>query len=743
MRERFVGDSPGPELYAPRGAAHDEESPPTQKDDEDPTDERDQGEDQRCQEYPRAQFAREERTYFAEHLEEGAYAREYEQASEECVREIEPIDEAHETHVSEEDLLQVEVEDLLSKMDHPPIGGDEAFSVSAESREEPDVERLPVEGYEHALVFPEDQARRMCARQPQGLEFDGSLLDEDSRRFLLDAAERASVRPEELVCDWMLYEAALDYGIVHQIWRERGNAKDPATRELVASFLDGLAAPPSMESGIRVLAQSERRILVSLYGAAVVEEVEGAHAGPCADAVRVSWKSNYEYLRAIYEGEAPEEWISEEIRRRGSSFGISYAKQFEEFLTKSGRQPWATLVADENPLSLAKFLKEQDVLQRAEAGFREGARGGRPGTLRDLFPRLAPAVPIVEAVGRGFGSGFLVEDGNNLYVVTNRHVVEGASQGFSLRFWPGERPAREPFQARLAADSVVRVHRAVDLALLAVDGRTKSELRKNGVRALALADRSFQPGAGDYVFVIGHPGSPGGTEVLSWTLTDGIVSGVRSIEGFGPCIQVTVAINPGNSGGPLFDVQGRVIGIVTFSMRKGDRGLALEALNFACSVTSLWDLLRDPTRSLGRAEIAELLRAPPEAALESAPPEVRASVATLTGIVEHLSERGFRPLRGDLGRDLHVFYLSARDSKRIDIDLERGREYALVAVTDAPNDVDLAVFSLSGEILGVDVDPAAIAVVFVRTFSSGRHEILVTNASGGGTGFVILAALIR
>jgi S1-C subfamily serine protease len=57
---------------------------------------------------------------------------------------------------------------------------------------------------------------------------------------------------------------------------------------------------------------------------------------------------------------------------------------------------------------------------------------------------------------------------------------------------------------------------------------------------------------GEEVLVVGHPLN------LLWTLTTGIVSGVRQ-----SFIQTQAPVNPGNSGGPMMTKEGQVLGVVT------------------------------------------------------------------------------------------------------------------------------------------------------------------------------------
>ena len=83
--------------------------------------------------------------------------------------------------------------------------------------------------------------------------------------------------------------------------------------------------------------------------------------------------------------------------------------------------------------------------------------------------------------------------------------------------------------------------------------------------------------AGNDVIAIGIP------EGLSWSISKGIISAVRDVEGI-LIVQTDTAINRGNSGGPLISFNsGRVIGINSFGFRKD----IATGLNFAISVSEL------------------------------------------------------------------------------------------------------------------------------------------------------------
>ncbi|MGA1497537.1 MAG: DegQ family serine endoprotease [Steroidobacteraceae bacterium] len=173
---------------------------------------------------------------------------------------------------------------------------------------------------------------------------------------------------------------------------------------------------------------------------------------------------------------------------------------------------------------------------------RATGRGGLPGLdpsdpMYEFFERFGfgmprgPRPPV-----RGEGSGFLVSpDG---YILTNAHVVEGASE-VTIKMTD-----RREYLAE-----VVGIDERTDVAVLKVEASELPYVRLGDPDSLKV---------GEWVVAIG---SPFGFEN---SVTAGIVSAkARSLPGdaYTPFIQTDVAVNPGNSGGPLFNLRGEVVGI--------------------------------------------------------------------------------------------------------------------------------------------------------------------------------------
>ena len=106
----------------------------------------------------------------------------------------------------------------------------------------------------------------------------------------------------------------------------------------------------------------------------------------------------------------------------------------------------------------------------------------------------------------------------------------------------------------------------------------KPDTTDETLRPVVLGD-SDELEVGERVVAIGNP--------YSWenTLSDGLVSGIRELEGT-TLLQITAPISPGSSGGALFNMKGEVIGITTIGSTWGAQNL-----NFAVPVNSLKALI--------------------------------------------------------------------------------------------------------------------------------------------------------
>jgi S1-C subfamily serine protease len=177
------------------------------------------------------------------------------------------------------------------------------------------------------------------------------------------------------------------------------------------------------------------------------------------------------------------------------------------------------------------------------------------------------------AIPVGVGSGIIYD--NQGHILTNNHVVDGASQ-IVVSLTDGR-----AFTAKLIGQDP-----QTDLAVIQISG--------SNLPVAQLGD-STQMRVGDWVVAIGNalalPGGP--------TVTAGLVSatsriieepptGASQIPGSGPylfnLIQTSAAINPGNSGGPLVNLDGQVIGINTLGGGSTSSGVQSEGVGFAIAM---------------------------------------------------------------------------------------------------------------------------------------------------------------
>lgn len=178
-------------------------------------------------------------------------------------------------------------------------------------------------------------------------------------------------------------------------------------------------------------------------------------------------------------------------------------------------------------------------------------------TAQDFLPELvkrikpsAVAIETFDSKGNSLsrGSGFFVAADR---IITNRHVIEKSTR-VEVHLVDGK---KFPVRGVLAIDG------EGDLALLQV------EVPKELAAPLPIV-RSV-PQEGESIVVIGNPFG------LEGSVSNGIVSAVREISGYGKIIQITAPISPGSSGSPVVNMNGQVIGIATLQAAEG------QSLNFA------------------------------------------------------------------------------------------------------------------------------------------------------------------
>lgn len=197
-----------------------------------------------------------------------------------------------------------------------------------------------------------------------------------------------------------------------------------------------------------------------------------------------------------------------------------------------------------------------------------GAAKALGGVVADIVDEVMPAVVVVRTESTGYrlaqdwmfgrvyrlperlagmGSGVIINKEG--FVLTNRHVIDGATQ---IEVVLND---QSKYSARLVGEDP-----QTDLAVLKIEDEKRTEF------PCLEAGNSDVLRVGEFVMAIGSPFS------LSSSVTLGIVSqkgrsiGALPYEDF---IQTDAAVNRGNSGGPLVDMDGRMVGINTIIQTTG------------------------------------------------------------------------------------------------------------------------------------------------------------------------------
>lgn len=221
-----------------------------------------------------------------------------------------------------------------------------------------------------------------------------------------------------------------------------------------------------------------------------------------------------------------------------------------------------------NMVKVGEFLGNNPLINKTESDNKTviSTENSKPLTTEALVQQSLPAVVTVNA-GTASGSGFFITDSG--IVVTNRHVVENASN-VTVTNGKGQ---------FFKSDSIF-IHPTKDLALIKISGGPFPFLRLANPQKVNV---------GADVIAIGSPGLPGYQDILPNTVTKGILSAFRNIESMGLLVQTDVSINHGNSGGPLLNLNGEVIGVNTLGFREG----GATGINFSIFCSEILQMLKE------------------------------------------------------------------------------------------------------------------------------------------------------
>ncbi len=181
------------------------------------------------------------------------------------------------------------------------------------------------------------------------------------------------------------------------------------------------------------------------------------------------------------------------------------------------------------------------------------------------------ASKVVFLISRKSGEDYKLASGVILtadgYIATNYHALQGAD-AIEIRFFPD--PTNSNDYQSFNAPKLLYADAERDIAVLKVNANSLPFLKP-------VADTG-PVRVGQKIYAIGNP------KGLSNTISEGIVSALRSVEGKN-LIQHTAAISPGSSGGALVDASGTFVGMNSWQVSDGQN------LNFAISAKHLVEAL--------------------------------------------------------------------------------------------------------------------------------------------------------
>jgi tetratricopeptide (TPR) repeat protein len=246
---------------------------------------------------------------------------------------------------------------------------------------------------------------------------------------------------------------------------------------------------------------------------------------------------------------------------RAQTLGYKFTEQFLKALGQAGKDRITPAVtpapsppgASPAPGPIPPKLTPTPAPQPAPSPALPATISGSPDLVQ-LIKRTLPAVVTIVGFNeqgkfRSSGSGFFINGQGQL--ITNYHVIKSMAHA-KVKTRDGK---IYPMSTALAVDKFA------DLALCQVDIPAGSPNFLTVSREV--------PEVGERVVVIGSP------QLLELTVSEGIVSAIRTDTHKGQAIQMTAPISGGSSGGPVLNLKGEVVGVSTFYRQGGQN------LNFA------------------------------------------------------------------------------------------------------------------------------------------------------------------
>lgn len=347
--------------------------------------------------------------------------------------------------------------------------------------------------------------------------------------------------------------------------------------------------------------------------------------------------------------------------------------------------------------------------------------GSKPAAVNWAAYQLA--VPQISSE-LGTGTGFIIEDKRQLWLVTNFHVIEGARQvdaifrspvDGSVLFRVPAIPTRE-FRVHprfLAVKEGAIDGRNFDLAAVSIEA-FRPQIERIGVEPLVIAPAG-EIAVGARVVALGHVASSAfdlaaegdldAAGVATHSLFDGLVSSVRRTQGKPTLVQTSANYTFGCSGGPLMLEDSLEVAAVNTWGDVNEDGTAKAGLKFALAADQIFEIVRDGT-PLASVR-GEIKKAAGEPLPEPGVVEEARGWSTFPGfldILELLEKDGWKLT----GRDIAVTDAAGVGAHEHLVNGAGGVEVAVLAL---PRDrsIDLDIVEITGKQfrgLGQDLNPA-------------------------------------
>lgn len=224
------------------------------------------------------------------------------------------------------------------------------------------------------------------------------------------------------------------------------------------------------------------------------------------------------------------------------------------FIEKSGTR---YIIKCEKESDYSKYIENEVYISGFNISFKEEIRPTYPGLYLEKYTSIKKIFPTstdnnIFKTGTGF---FISKDG---FIITNYHVIQNSSNVF----------VSNPQLKRVKAQ-IVATDEDNDIALLKI-------VANQSTIPYDITPSSVDIGSS--VFTLGYPLIQSmGQEVK---LTSGIINSNSGFENDSRYYQFSAEIQPGNSGGPLFDSDGRIVGLVSAKHTQAtNAGYALKSMD--------------------------------------------------------------------------------------------------------------------------------------------------------------------